>query len=163
MKKKLNYVLISINLENGGGGSDVNSRKRRLDLGSSAVGGKPENELWNEVHVTIVRDLEKRGTLWRFSSKHLKVWTDEIVDGNSAGVNEEPDWDKHIEAVTVPPKSRRSVSPKEQKSTAGINNALEMFQSTLMMMMAAQASTTFQASGKCSVRQFIYSKMAVNY
>lgn len=40
-------------------------RKKRLNIRTSLGGKSAENELWNEMHVRLVRDLEKRGTLWR--------------------------------------------------------------------------------------------------
>jgi len=62
--------------------------KRKLDMGGPSTVKGSENELWNDTHITLVQDLEKRGILWRYSSKHLKVWTDCIISGNSGGVNE---------------------------------------------------------------------------
>lgn len=75
-------------------------------------GTQSENEDWNETHLTLVRDLERKGILWRYGVKHLKLWTDMIVDGNLSGVGEEPEWSEHLEAIVVPPKSRRSTSPQ---------------------------------------------------
>lgn len=66
------------------------------------------NELWNDTHVALVKDLEKRGTLWRYGTKHLKLWTDQIVSGNSGGASDEPIWEDHIDAVFAPPKTKRS-------------------------------------------------------
>ena len=66
-----------------------------------------DNELWNDTHITLVQDLEKRGTLWRYSSKHLKLWTDCIISGNSGGVNDEPNWEDHIEAVSFSTKKSK--------------------------------------------------------
>ena len=74
------------------------------NIGTSLGGKSAENDLWNEMHVRLVRDLEKRGTLWRYGAKHLKLWTDQIVSGTSGGVNDEPVWEEHIDAVLVPPK-----------------------------------------------------------
>lgn len=113
--------------------SENTNRKRRLDTGTST--GKPENDLWNQTHVQLVRDLEKRGTIWRYSSKHLTLWTDEILKGNSSGANEEPEWSDHIEAVVVPPKSRRQSPPKEQKG----NSTEPTSPSTLETLLALEA------------------------
>ena len=94
-----------------------------------------ENELWNNTHVQLVRDLEKKGTLWRFNSKHLTLWTDEIIKGNSAGINEEPDWEKHVEVVMVPPNSKRqqSGSPKEEKQNTNHNTFQGVLETTMAL------------------------------
>ena len=49
-----------------------------------------ENDLWNDIHCALVRDLEKKGILNRYGVKHLKLWTDQIIEGKSAGIGEEP-------------------------------------------------------------------------
>ena len=89
---------------------------------TSTVRGS-DNELWNETHVALVKYLEKRGTLWRYGAKHLKLWTDEILNGNSGGANDEPLWDKHIDAVSVPPKTKKTQATGSPTST---NNLLQM-------------------------------------
>lgn len=112
-----------------------------------------ENEEWNDTHVQLVRDLEKKGILWRYSSKHLTLWTDEIINGNSGGINDEPKWEEHIEAVLVPPKSRRQSlnTPKDDRNKSDLQSTLEMmialdakrnqtFQNALMQMVLAQTS-----------------------
>ena len=80
----------------------------------SSFSGKiiADNESWNDIHVALVKDLEKRGTLWRYGTKHLKLWTDEIMSGKSAGINEEPVWEEHIDAVSVLPKMKKSPTVK---------------------------------------------------
>jgi hypothetical protein len=63
----------------------------------------------------LVRDLERKGILWRYAVKHLKLWTDMIVDGKLSDVGEEPERSEHLEEIIVPPKSRsQSVSPQSQ-------------------------------------------------
>ena len=75
------------------------------------TGTQEENELWNQIHVTLVRDLETKGILWRYGIKHLKLWTDLILDGKCSGAGEEPTWEEYLEPVIVPPKSRRTIVP----------------------------------------------------
>ncbi|KAK3732752.1 hypothetical protein QZH41_001311 [Actinostola sp. cb2023] len=110
-------------------GSDaLKSRKRSLPF-SSAIGGtgeadardleliemaeaatrpkKTNNDLWNDLHCDLVRELEKKGTLSRYSVRHLKLWTDYILEGKSAGVGDEPKWEDHIDLVGVPPLKRK--------------------------------------------------------
>lgn len=136
------------------------SRKRKLDMNKS-TSSSPDNDTWNTIHLTLVRDLESKGIIHRYGAKHLKLWTDMIIDGRSHGIGEEPDWSQHLEEVIVPPKSRRSsvcTSPSPSTSTSsttgdGLQNGLfqlmmmnqqrmeessrrsEMLQTTLMTMM----------------------------
>ena len=64
-----------------------------------------ENDLWNDVHCALVRDLEKKkGILNRYGVKHLKLWSDQIIEGKSAGVGEEPKWENYIDQVGISPK-----------------------------------------------------------
>lgn len=65
------------------------------------------NDVWNDTHCTLVRELEKKGKLNRYSHRHLKVWTDEIIAGKSNGIYEEPRWENFIDIVGVPPKEGR--------------------------------------------------------
>ena len=139
-----------------------NSRKRKLDLGGNNRTAA-ENELWNDVHVSLVRDLEKKGVMWRYNINHLKHWTDAIVDGKSSGVGDEPDWDKCIDIVRVPPKNMRSnrspsmcsESSLSSSPTSNINqspptnaspNLLELFmlQSQQRMEIEAKRADMFQ-------------------
>lgn len=83
---------------------------------------KNDNELWNEMHVSLVRDLEKKGILWRYSTKHLRLWTDLILAGKSSGCGEEPQWELHLEQIIVPPKSRRTSSPGSSASSSCSSN-----------------------------------------
>lgn len=82
-----------------------------------------ENDLWNDVHCALVRDLEKKGILNRYGVKHLKLWTDQIIKGQSAGVGEEPKWENYIDQVGIPPKppARRSsqgeIASKQKTAT----------------------------------------------
>ena len=66
-----------------------------------------ENEVWNELHVQLVRDLEKKGVLWRYGVKHLKLWTDLMLTGQVAGVGEEPEWEQHLDKIITPPLARQ--------------------------------------------------------
>lgn len=136
------------------------SRKRKLNLeGNNSA---TENQLWNDVHVSLVRDLEKKGVMWRYNINHLKHWTDQIVDGKSFGVGDEPDWEKCIDIVKVPPKNMRkslspsvssessfSVSPTSNPTTQPHStspNLLEMFmlQSQQRMEIEAKRADMFQ-------------------
>lgn len=71
-----------------------------------------QNELWNEIHVNLVRDLERKGILWRYGVKHLKLWTDMILDGKCSGVGEEPQWEEHLEQVIIPPRAEKVFHPQ---------------------------------------------------
>ena len=64
------------------------------------------NEIWNNTHIRLVRDLEKKGTFSRYGERHLKLWTDLIVSGTSKGVGDEPLWEEFINEIGVPPKGR---------------------------------------------------------
>lgn len=138
----------------------LQSRKRKLDLDQAS-----DNEVWNELHVQLVRDLEKRGMLWRYGVKHLKFWTDLVLSGESSGVGEEPDWQQHLDKVHTPPKSRRS-SPSTTASSSSTssseggqplgmmgmfliqnqqrmeaeNRRSEMFQTTLLTLLSSNMS-----------------------
>ena len=124
-----------------------------------------ENELWNEVHVSLVRDLEKKGVMWRYNINHLKHWTDAIVDGKSSGVGDEPDWEKCIDVVHVPPKNARSSGASSVNSEASSSstpnstvnqslvnnnspNLLELFilQSQQRMEIEAKRADVFQST-----------------
>ena len=122
-----------------------------------------ENEVWNELHVQLVRDLEKKGVLWRYGVKHLKLWTDLMLTGQVAGVGEEPEWEQHLDKIITPPKSKRhssstsmSTSPSMCSTDSGQPSGImemffmqnqqrmeaesrraELFQTTLMTMMSS--------------------------
>lgn len=113
-----------------------------------------ENDLWNDVHVSLVRDLEKRGVMWRYNIHHLKHWTDDIVSGKSSGVGDEPDWEKCIDIVKVPPKNKRSKQSPSVSSDTSSNlsptasltppasttpNLLELFMLQSQQRMEAEA------------------------
>lgn len=117
--------------------------RRKLNMGTSLGGKSAENELWNEMHVGLVRDLEKRGTLWRYGTKHLKLWTDQIVSGTSGGVNDEPVWEEHIDAVLVPPKVKKPQSTMvgSCSSPNSTNQVLEM-----MLLQQQQRSEIVQTA-----------------
>lgn len=147
------------------------SRKRALDFTNvNSDGGEnklksSENEMWNSVHVSLVHDLEKKGILGRYGVKHLKVWTDEIINGKSAGVGEEPIWHNFIDQVGVPPKSPRDsitadVQPRNSATSTDDlikamiiqgqqrieieNKRAEMFQTSVMAMIAASSQSLQQ-------------------
>lgn len=94
--------------------------------------GKEENDVWNETHVRLVRDLEKRGTLWRYATRHLKFWTDEIVNGNSGGINEEPEWENHLDVINVPPKLKKTQMNKMSVQDT-VSNQFTPFMEMLML------------------------------
>ena len=101
--------------------------------------------------------------------KHLKLWTDEILEGRSSGVGEEPIWQNFISEVGVPPKPARSSpqssfspqatsTPTSTLTTDDLLKAMfvqnqqrmdieakraEVFQNTMMAMMTA-SSPLFQ-------------------
>ena len=100
---------------------EPSSRKRKLDMGGSNV--TSENDLWNDVHVSLVQDLEKKGMMWRYNINHLKHWTDMIIDGRSTGIGDEPEWEKYIDMVKVAPKNRRS--SRKSSQTSSLNTSLE--------------------------------------
>lgn len=105
--------------------------------------------MWNDTHVNLVKDLEKRGTLWRYGSQHLKLWTDEIMKGNVGGSNEEPCWENHLsDHLFAPPKSKRPTPlPKSPCKSATPNmNMMEMMmfqQQMLQSTMMTLASNSF--------------------
>ena len=130
-----------------------------------------QNELWNEIHVNLVRHLERKGLLWRYGVKHLKLWTDMILDGKCSGVGEEPQWEEHLEQVVIPPKSRKSIPSSSSSTTSssdigksdrGITELVmlqhqqrmeaesrraEMFQKTLLTLMSSNVAL-YQTQGK---------------
>lgn len=55
-------------------------------------GKKAGNDLWNDIHVSLGRDLEKKGIMWRYSLCHMNLWTDLDYEGKLAGIGEEPTW-----------------------------------------------------------------------
>ena len=119
-----------------------------------------QNELWNEIHVNLVRDLERKGLLWRYGVKHLKLWTDIILDGKCSGVGEEPQWEEHLEQVIIPPKSRKSIPSSSSSTTSSYSDRsiielmmlqhqqsmeaesrrAEMFQKTLLTMTSSNVA-----------------------
>ena len=66
-----------------------------------------QNKLWNEIHVNLVRDLERKGLLWRYGVKHLKLWADMILDGKCSEVGR-----NHSGRNTL---SRSSFHPRAEK------------------------------------------------
>ena len=108
-----------------------------------------ENELWNDIHYALVRDLEKKGALQRYGVKHLKLWTDLILEGKSAGVGEEPPWEEYIEQVGVPPKSPRDFTKKDDStkstSTDDLLKAM-ILQNQQRLELESKRAETFQNS-----------------
>lgn len=120
-------------IEAAGNLEDETSKKKITD----------KNELWNDVHCNLVRELEKLGTLQRYGHKHLKLWTDLIIEGKSGGVGEEPAWEKYIDVVGVPPKRRsldKTVTQPAQpadKCDDQLLKTLLIQNSTMMAMMSS--------------------------
>lgn len=111
-----------------------------------------ENDLWNDVHCTLVRDLEKKGIVNRYGVKHLKLWTDQIVEGKSAGVGEEPKWENYIDEIGVPPKPPARQSPQgemaSKQKTATTDDLLKamIIQNQQRMDLESKRAETFQNS-----------------
>ena len=83
-------------LEFRSGGKDLDLLEAVSGEGMAAKKIKSgENDSWNEAHCMLVRDLEKKGIVGRYGVKHLKLWTDLTVQGKSAGIGEEPNWDDY--------------------------------------------------------------------
>ena len=112
---------------------------------------KSKNDLWNDLHCDLVRDLEKKGTISRYSVHHLKLWTDQIIDGRSAGIGDEPKWEEFIELIGVPPKQGREKNPTRSPSTPDTSSdqllkamliqsqrSTEVFQNSLLAILANQ-------------------------
>ena len=78
---------------------------------------KDTNDNWNSVHVQLRKSLERAGTLDRYGIPHLSLWTDLIVEGRVSGVNEEPDWNKHLDIVKVQPVPKRLSGIEKVKGT----------------------------------------------
>lgn len=140
--------------------SNATKRRRKLDM-QRGEKTQEQNELWNEIHINLVQDLESKGLLWRYGVKHLKLWTDMIMDGKCSGVGEEPQWEEHLEKVIIPLKSRKrsasssTTSPEggksdrsiielmmlqHQQSTKAESRRAEMFQKTLLTMMSSNVA-----------------------
>ena len=115
---------------------------------------KSSNDCWNEHHIQLVKELEKKGTLSRYSVKHLKVWTDCILEGKSVGIGDEPNWGSYIDLVGVPPKKSHEkgklpVSESSDTSTPSTGDLLkammiqnqhttELFQTSLLALLSNQ-------------------------
>lgn len=124
---------------------------------------KSSNDVWNNVHCDLIRELEKKGTISRYSTRHLKVWTDQIVEKKSVGAADEPKWENLIDLVGIPPRQGREKnkekSPDTSSNTSGDDllktmlfqsqkNA-EIFQTSLLAILANQ-------QGKVSKYQILY-------
>jgi len=110
---------------------------------------KSNNDTWNDVHCELVRDLEKKGTIVRYSVRHLKLWTDLIIKGTSAGIGDEPHWEEYVDLIGVPPKKRKEISgvvENHDSSTDELLKAMmiqnqrntEVFQTSLLALLANQ-------------------------
>ncbi|KAK3745997.1 hypothetical protein QZH41_017315 [Actinostola sp. cb2023] len=143
------------------GASTSTSRKRVLefsdsnDLGLSKLKAD-ENDLWNTVHCSLVRDLEKKGIISRYGVKHLKLWTDEIIKGTSTGIGDEPIWQNFIDQVGVPPKSPRLSQTEKTSASVTTDDLLKaiFLQNQQRIEMESKRAETFQHS--------IMALMAVN-
>lgn len=108
--------------------------------------------MWNDAHCSLVRDLEKKGTISRYSTRHLKLWTDHIMEGKSAGIGDEPQWEDYIDMIGVPPKKGREKSCVKSPDTSSSGDQLlkamliqsqkstEVFQNSLLAILASQQS-----------------------
>lgn len=111
-----------------------------------------ENDLWNEVHCALIRDLEKKCTVNRYGVKHLKLWTDQIIEGKSAGIGEEPQWENYIDKIGVPPKPLARQSPQAEmaskQKTATTDDLLKamILQNQQRMELESKRAETFQNS-----------------
>lgn len=101
-----------------------------------------------------MRELEKKGTISRYNVRHLKLWTDHICEGKSAGVGDEPKWEEVIDFVGVPPKQRKekAATSSPENSSDDLLKAMiiqnqqsnQLFQNSLLAILANQQSTVMQ-------------------
>lgn len=106
--------------------------EQELQLVQGASNVKTSNDIWNDVHCDLVRELEKKGIITRYNVRHLKLWTDLIVKGKSAGVGNEPNWEEFIDIIGVPPKKRRETFILQNQTNT------EVFQTSLLAILANQ-------------------------
>lgn len=106
--------------------------EQELQLVQGASNVKTSNDIWNDVHCDLVRELEKKGIITRYNVRHLKLWIDLIVKGKSAGVGNEPNWEKFIDIIGVPPKKRRETFILQNQTNT------EVFQTSLLAILANQ-------------------------
>ena len=125
------------------------------------------NEILNNTHITLVRDVEKKGTFPRYGVRHLKLWNDLIVSGKSKSIGDEPSWEEYISEIGVPPKDRNAVRKTDQhKDTTDVttNQLLqtivlqnqqknETFQNALLAMMNTNM-TMLQVKGHSTYIMF---------
>ena len=112
----------------GGSGGQGEDERDFVIAEAAASVSKPKkiskaNDVWNDTHCSLVRGLEQKGKLYRYSHRHLTVWTDEIIAGKSNGIYEEPRWEDFIDIVGVPPKEGRVSSTKTSKDFKGDNES----------------------------------------
>lgn len=134
------------------------------DIGDQQKSKAGVNEVWNNTHIHLVQDLQKKGTFTRYGVRHLKLWTDLIVSGKSKGVGDEPPWEDFISEIGVQPKHRSVAGNKDDQDRNNMNtNQLlqtivlqnqvknESFQNTLLAMMNT-SMTMFQVrdNSNCS-------------
>jgi hypothetical protein len=100
------------------------------------------NETWNNTHIMLVRDLEKKGTFPRYGVRHLKLWTDLIVSGRSKGVGDEPSWEESINEIGVPPKGRDDKQNKEKRKDKSDTTTNQLLQTIVLQNQAK--NETFQ-------------------
>lgn len=106
--------------------------EQELQLVQGASNVKTSNDIWNDVHCDLVRELEKKGIITRYNVRHLKLWIDLIVKGKSAGVGNEPNWEEFIDIIGVPPKKRRETFILQNQTNT------EVFQTSLLAILANQ-------------------------
>ena len=139
---------------------------------------KSSNDCWNEHHIQLVKELEKKGTLSRYSVKHLKVWTDCILEGKSAGVGDEPNWGCYIDLVGVPPKKphEKGKLPVAERSdsspsTGDLLKALmiqnqqttEFFQTSLLAILTNQHAPVMQQQVLYILLDFIFLHLLLHF
>lgn len=60
---------------------------------------------FNKTQASVIRFVNQKGTADRYNADHIRVWTDLIMEGKLAGPQEEPCWDKYLDAVHFLPRS----------------------------------------------------------
>ena len=71
---------------------------------------KSGNKDYNATMVGLVEYLRKKGRQDRYAPKHLDLWTSEIIEGNLAGPDEEPEWENFLDKIDFAPRAGASVA-----------------------------------------------------
>lgn len=79
----------------------VVSAKRKFSSDEEEVGEKLQKTKndYNKVQASIIRVLNNKGTCDRYTSDHLRVWTELIQQGKVCRPEEEPNWSKYLDQV----------------------------------------------------------------